>query len=431
MWLGIDTRIRALIYLIAVFLAFLGGGSRVRISTPGALFCVCGGLYVLTALFSWPIPELVKNDIRNILVGLACLLTFNLRQMTRPAWEHLQMSARRTVLVVSTVGAVLGLAKLVYFNAGGIVPWLEDVDGSYPMGSSLRMDYNFYSLPLLLGVLSSFWILRRDRSARWCAAALLSLPALVISVLLSGSRRGLLTIALGVPALIVWLVFSLTANRARRRRLRVPWKWILTGLSLAVMLCVLKAEALSGFFEGLASADSFSRVMGRWMTFENGTYSDSRIEYWTVALERIGRFRPIQYVLGEGFDYITDLGASQPDPIGDYPHNFLLSSMLYGGLVQTLILMAMVWIAWRRLWQRSQGSRMFALWFGLVILFVATSLNSFFSSEIAVFLAVFGFNVRVFGVQPKPLSAAAGALLPAGPKQAAKTLAGSQRAFLP
>ncbi len=418
MWLGIDTRVRALIYLIAVLLAFTAGGFRLRVSKPGALFFVCGGLYILTALFSSPVPELVKNDIRNILVGLACLATLNLSQMTRPAWKHLQRSAHRTVMVVSSVGAVLGLAKLIYFNAGGIVPWLLDNHGDYPMGSSLRIDYNFYSLPLLLGVLSAFWIIRHDSSSRWCTAALLSLPELIASVLLSGSRRGLLTIALGVPALVGWLVFSFRANRTRRQVLRIPWKWILTGLSLAVLCCILKADSLSAFFDDLTSADSFSRVMSRWETFENGTYSDSRVEYWTVALVRIGRFRPIQYVFGEGFDYITDLGATEPDPVGDYPHNFLLSSMLYGGLVQTLILLMMVWLSWRRLWQRSQDSRMFALWFGLVLLFVATSLNSFFSSEIAVFLSVFGLSVRNLGLKTSSFGAVARAATLPNPRGA-------------
>jgi hypothetical protein len=143
--------------------------------------------------------------------------------------------------------------------------------------------------------------------------------------------------------------------------------------------------------------------MKRWRTFEEGTVSDSRMHYWSITMERLSGLTPIEYVFGEGFAYVTDLGAD-PQLGEDYPHNFLFSSMLYGGLVQTTCLLFMLSLALARLSRRSQNNGMLALWFILVIFYLLTSCNSFFSAEIAVFLAVIGLSVRRFGPARKTVS---------------------------
>jgi hypothetical protein len=342
-----------------------------------------------------PIPGLVKNDIRNILVGSAFLATLGLADLTREAWQRFQVWAHRTVIVVATVGALLGLAKLIYYNQGGVVNFLMDPERGYPLGSSLRTDYNFYALPLLLGVLSACWLMKRDLSSLWCTAGLLCLPVLVFAVLLSGSRRGLVTVFCAVPILSAWLIFGRRRARSGQAGAGISWKALLAGLAFAAVLCALKLDTLTRFASEAVSTDSFSALMTRWATFETGTYSDSRVHYWTVTINRLSHFAPLDCVIGQGFAYVTDLGA-EPDVLEDYPHNFLLSAMLYGGAVQTGCLIVIVLIALTRLSRRSQNCGMLAAWFALVLIFLSTSCNSFFSSEMAVFLAVFGLGLRRF-----------------------------------
>jgi hypothetical protein len=404
MWFGIYTPTRAFFYIIAVALAFLGSGFKPHLTLPGSLFLLAGGLYIVKALLCPPVPRLVLSDIANILLGFAVLWTFALPDFTRETWECFQLKAHRTVLATSTVGAGLGLAKLAYYNQGGIVPVLMDPERGYPLGTSLRIDYNFYSLPLLLGILSAFWLMKKDNSSRWCTASLLCLPVLVSAVLLSGSRRGLITVLCVVPILSAWFAFSPRHTRPVPRGARISWKVVLTCGCLAVGFCILKLDPLTQFIKDLTSADSFSDIMGRWRTFEDGTYSDSRMHYWSIAMQRLSRFEPLDYVFGEGFAYVTDLGAD-PEIAEDYPHNFLLSSLLYGGLVQTACLVVMVSLALVRLSRRAQGSGMVAGWFVLVLFFLLTSCNSFFSSEIAVFLSIIGLGIKRF--EPGRVSAMA------------------------
>src|SRR5262249_40677997 len=157
------------------------------------------GLYILKALLCPPVPNLVKSDIRNILVGFALLTTLGLADLSRDGWNRFQVRLQRTVLIVAAIGAGLGLAKLLYYNQGGIIIRLMDPERGYPLGTSLVMDYNFYALPLLLGLVSAFWLLKRDGSSMWRALALLCLPALILAVLFSGSRRGLMVVVCTVP----------------------------------------------------------------------------------------------------------------------------------------------------------------------------------------------------------------------------------------
>jgi hypothetical protein len=396
MWFGIYTPARAFFYLIAVALAFWGSGIRLHLTLPGSLFVLAGGLYIFKALLCPPVPRLVVSDIANILLGFAILGTFALSDFTRETWEGFQLLAHRTVLATSTVGAGLGLLKLNYYNHGGIIPALMDPERGYPLGTSLRMDYNFYSLPLLLGILSAFWLMKKDSSSRWRTVSLLCLPALVSAVLLSGSRRGLITVLCAVPILSAWFAFGSRHTRLLPRGAGISWKVVLICLCLAGGLCVLKLDPLTQFVEELASSDSFTDVMGRWRTFEEGTYSDSRMHYWSIAMQRLSRFQPIDYVFGEGFAYVTELDAD-PEIAEDYPHNFILSSLLYGGLVQTACLVVMVSSALVRLSRPTQGSGMLAGWFVLVLFFLLTSCNSFFSSEIGVFLAIVGLGIKRFG----------------------------------
>jgi len=392
MWLGIYTLVRCGIYIVAVVLAFAGSGFKPRFNAIGAVFLLTGSLYILKALLYPPVPILVRNDIRNILVGFAFLTTFGITDLTVESWERFQLKMHRTMVAVSSTGALLGLAKLLYYNQGGVIPQLMDPERGYPLGTSLTMDYNFYSLPLLLGLMSAFWLIKRDFAPLWRTLALLSLPCLALAVLFSGSRRGFIVILCAVPIFFAWLFFGTRDRPFKKPGLGMFWKVVSTIAVCLLLFCVLKFDFVSQTFQNVASADSLSDVLKRWDTFEEGTYSDSRVYYWTVSLQRLAHFGFMDYLFGEGFGYVTDLGAD-PDIVEDYPHNFLLSSMLYGGVTQTCILIVMVGIALKRLVFGLNRS-MLGGWFVLVLFFLSTSCNSFFSSEIAIFLMILSLGLK-------------------------------------
>ena len=414
MCFGIFTLARAVIYAFAVLLALVGGGFKPRFTLAASLLLLAGGLYLLKALLYPPVPNLVRNDIRNILVGFAFLGTLGLSDLTREGWDHVHLRAHQTVFAVSAIGASLGLAKMIYYTQGGMIPFLADAERGYPLGSSLQFDYNFFSLPLLLGLVSAFWLLKRSSSSLWQTAAVLGLPILISGVLFSGSRRGLVTIVCAVPLLLAWVVMRRVGAPSEARRAGISWKLLAIALSLLAVVCTLKFDSLIQFGGQLTSADSFSEVLGRWKTFEEGTYSESRIHYWSITAQRLARLDALDLLFGEGFIYVTDLGAD-PELAEDYPHNFVLSSLLYGGIVQTACLLMMVGVTFARLLRGRQRASMFGCWFLLVILFLFTSSNSFFSSEIAVFLTVLGlgFSGRESGERERGIISPRDWLVPA------------------
>jgi hypothetical protein len=260
---------------------------------------------------------------------------------------------------------------------------------------------------------SAFYVMKRDPSSIWRTVALLCVPALVSAVVLSFSRRGLTTVVIATPLLVLWALLSSKKPHFAGNTPWIRWKTLAVVLVLLTGVGLWKLDALSEFYSGFSSADSLVTLTKRWQTFQDGTYSDSRLDHWSITMERLARFRPLQYLFGEGFAYVTDLGAD-PDVEEDYPHNFILSSMLYGGVLQTGCLLVMVIVAFSRLCRRATRSGMLTAWFLLILYFLMTSCNSYFSSETAVFLLVLGLGVRSFGAETKaevtPAVAAATAL---------------------
>src|SRR3974390_2082826 len=73
MWVWVFTPARAVLYVIAMALAFVGGGFRIRLTTAAGLFFLVGGLFIIKALLYPPVPWLVLLVIGDILLGFAIL----------------------------------------------------------------------------------------------------------------------------------------------------------------------------------------------------------------------------------------------------------------------------------------------------------------------------------------------------------------------
>ncbi len=63
-----------------------------------------------------------------------------------------------------------------------------------------------------------------------------------------------------------------------------------------------------------------------------------RIDRWKYALELYGDYTIPEKVFGSGFDYLQKFGKEFLETKGfDYPHNILLSVLLYSGIIGLLV----------------------------------------------------------------------------------------------
>ena len=108
---------------------------------------------------------------------------------------------------MAAASSILGLAKLFLLERGivlKILQWFYPVE--YPWGSSLKRDYNFFALSILIGMLAltEIWFRSERPLERHLLSALLG--AMAVAGAYAGSRRFWLVapLVLGAQFAFVW-----------------------------------------------------------------------------------------------------------------------------------------------------------------------------------------------------------------------------------
>lgn len=109
-----------------------------------------------------------------------------------------------------------------------------------------------------------------------------------------------------------------------------------------------------------------------------------RLERWDFAAELIEDHTLLEILFGSGFEYLASYGerSLEVKEEGD-PHNFVISSMLYSGLVGVMLILALIAYTFLRLYinKKIYGSEFFLV-FLTTLLFWSVGGNSLFSVKI-------------------------------------------------
>jgi hypothetical protein len=272
--------------------------------------------------------------------------------------------------------AALGAYKFVQFLHGKQLGFVADAaSGRYPWGTSLVSDYNMFSLTMLTGLLSCCVLgtcAKGPLQRAWYAVAFIFI---FLIGFLAGSRR------FWVIAPIAIVAYFVVAN-VNLRKLR-PWRMI----GYMVVIVATVAGALSGFLRGKVDVEQLLttgwNLQARLMTLINpdsGFGFSSRISRWNLAFDLLNG---PTVIIGRGFDYLQLYGCRFAGcQAVDYPHNLLLSSLLYGGVVG-FAAVALLTLCLLNLAFRVVAARSSVLIFGVMLLaylpFVFVSSNSVFS----------------------------------------------------
>lgn len=232
--------------------------------------------------------------------------------------------------------------------AAAAVAWLDLFFPFYPQvygrRLSLRLDYNLFAQVLLLGLAAgeALWHANRRR----CNALWLILAP---SVLLTSSRRS------AVYLMALWTVAAglLLMERLRQqgKKGKTALRWLAEQLALVLcvlLLTLLGQGALSLQFEKLAPEQqqrvtSSTAALERYQPVESG--ESKRKLLWELALRQYRGYSAAEKLFGRGFGADALLYRTSDDQrlLQAYPqqsrerlsaHNFLLTDLLNGGLVQ-------------------------------------------------------------------------------------------------
>lgn len=136
-----------------------------------------------------------------------------------------------SMLTIGTVGILKWLNFLLNLNTGLFTIFYKD-------GSSLVPEYNFYACFFIASVIIYFWALKNNMIKAPTGKSLLFLIVLLLNILLSGSRRGLILTAL-------LLIYSIYLLITRRKENREPFYRVLLYLNsfiygiLIILICLV------------------------------------------------------------------------------------------------------------------------------------------------------------------------------------------------
>ncbi|MCO5101258.1 MAG: O-antigen ligase family protein [Burkholderiaceae bacterium] len=323
---------------------------------------------------------------------------------------------------IASTGAllgVLGFVKLIYLAYGQ--PFIAPVlpDRPYPGGTSVAHDYNSYALSVACGVTACVGLWRFPRIAN---IATIGAGVAVGAGLLSGSRRFVLVII--VLALIV-LVFPRLMPLSRKAAV---WRVAIVATVAGALFAVAQAFVVNVLGGRLTAqpalrsgqADTLYTV-GRLMTLSDGarivlarslqkaveegvvppfrsedpvisrrmperpSVGAARLDRWRFGLE-LYRDSGRTWI-GDGFAYGAAFAGRFAVPTGyDYPHNFVISALLYGGLVAAvsliILLIASLWLYARMMFDSGGAFWPVAFMYGAVGFYSSTSGDTFFSAPV-------------------------------------------------
>ena len=308
-------------------------------------------IYLLVYLFAMlstatdPHSKILKDFLRGgiILASLSLILYFCDDKNFK---EKFILYFMKSVIFISCVAVVLSITKY-YLQYAGV--GLSSVYGinplSVPIGSSLTKDYNAFSHTLLISLLYLFYFWTKNERPIKNIFLIIVIGCIVVVGLHSGSRRFLLLLPpIGIFLLLfylfsVYFISRKTVNPSDQLR---HFRYIAIKILISLITLLLVTIFLNHFYLGYqsvfydGSASSLYKVRLETLAVGGENFGlKERTDRWQYALELF--VDNPKLVFGD-FNYRVLFGCKFINcEVEDYPHNAVLSGMLFGGLVGGLL----------------------------------------------------------------------------------------------
>jgi hypothetical protein len=228
---------------------------------------------------------------------------------------------RKIVFFGCIVSSSLGLFKYVNILSGNFLSSYYYND-QLLLGSSLSQDYNVYALGLSIGILLSVGFYNKTPKKYLKVLYILAICLLILAILLSGSRRGILMCGFN----IFCLVYSYKITKARKQI------EIISNIFFPIVLIFVINNSWDKISEYLVSTGLLDQSIFRVLTLKDEIQFESeRSNRFLWSLDYFLNKNLFEQIFGSGFDYLKLMGRSFSGELEDNPHNYLFSALLYGG----------------------------------------------------------------------------------------------------
>lgn len=365
-----------LLSIAFVLLKFFTGRILFKINYGLIFFVITVFFYIFGVAMTGQLYESIVSDVINIIGYM--LVWILLSDVNRGEYKSLLNNFAILMVINGLVFAPISIFKFIQLTSGVHWEWLY-INNLYPSGTSLVIDYNMFSLSMLASALMALYMLKNNTYNRYNLVYIITALLCFSTVALAGSRRGWILLFVFVIILAFILIKKLISKQGFLLRAAIYLPIIL----LVSFLAFLVAEVLNLSFTVFAS-EEFSKMKARFDTIQIDSLDqglDNRTIRWEYAWELIYQSNIVQLFIGSGFEYLTLFSENFGTAINsDYPHNPILSSLLYSGLIGTLPLMILLIYTALKAFKPSEYRNIYLSIIMLIaFVFVFISANSIFS----------------------------------------------------
>lgn len=371
------------------------------------LLVLCFSLYLVAVIRTSHLYDENRRDVRNaVTLILFSTLLFSLRELRE--FQSFRDKTQSLGAGLGTALAILGLYKFHLMVNGQIIPSLWAQGYVYPWGTSLIVDYNFYAFAMLCGAVSCFFCVLRFSSIVIKVICAIGFSLNLISLSLSGSRRGWVTEMLLLVALLFLFITWLSVHLLRLGTSMPPPLKIFKIMAVIVLMCTLGPILVNRYQpELMASKDGrlqseLEDLEGRLTTLSDPTESfGPRTSRWEYASQLLDQAPAFKLLFGQGFDYLqvfaNVFNVSGQDPESssreDYPHNPVISAALYSGIVGSFVVVLLISLALFRFIRQWRSDKYFLTLYFASLWFILPAYDTIFSGKLLGFLLLIPWSV--------------------------------------
>jgi len=344
--------------------------------------------------------ELYTENIKDLVNGIMVLIFFVLFQsIIRSRYQFNQYTKyiQNFIFLSSFIIASIGLVKFYFLLQGTEISLFHSGNRKYPLGTTLVNDYNTFGLSLISGLMSGYYIIKRNMSLHYYVAANLMALTIFIASVFSASRRTwfvlsvLILVLAGVflKNLVKNIIHFLGTFKLKRSKFLNKLTLGTTILAIIMGIVTLVPKDIS-----IKHTYQLTRIQYRFATIKNiseiNLQPGSRYNRYNYAFQLINEYSILNLLIGNGSNYLQMFGQKFRGSGNDYPHNFILTAILQSGLIGALFVIGYIcyclFLYLKHL--KYKETRFYFLIMLISSFYWFLSGNSIFSSKIYIFFAL-------------------------------------------
>ena len=338
-----------------------------------------------------PTTNLYLSEIANIISYI--MIWIIISPWEKQNYNKMFAYLRMILIANGFVFSILGIVKYLMLGQGKYITFLYTFE-KYPQGTSLIVDYNMFSLSLIATLILCLFSLKRNINSVFFIYLLITIFTCSLAIVFSGSRRGWIILIL-ILVFIVFYFIKLVISSKRFKTKNVLYLFISFG-SLFLLFLFSKINNMSLFFADSAYIKGLlQRLFGLYDSNVDDSGLDSRNVRWDYGFELFRDSELKNKIFGNGFHYLQNYADYFNNVIDtDYPHNFILSSILYSGILGSLGIIIFLLVVFKYAFKGFKYNKELSLIFFVSIMFALISGNTIFSHKVffVLILIIVGYS---------------------------------------